>query len=107
MSDHNKWMIIKSKWINFIEWSFPKWNFSVYRCDCSKNTSQKKNTVGVLIAVKNCFNLEVILSGDSFGCEQLWVKISNSSRTIYVIYTSEPHSIGNVYWTHDFDEKKY
>lgn len=82
----------------FYRVKFSQWNFSVYRCDLSENTSQKKNTVGVLIAVKNCFNSEVILSGDSFGCvKQLWVKISNSSRTIYVIYTSEPHSIGNVY----------
>lgn len=58
--------------------------FNVFRCDRSVNTSTKSSHGGVLIAVDKHIKSEMVIHGDSFGCEQLWVKIALINRDIYL-----------------------
>lgn len=62
---------------------FPS-NFSVYRCDRTKNTSQKSGKGGTLIAVNKTLNSELILHGEKDGCEQIWIKISYNNCNIFI-----------------------
>lgn len=59
-------------------------NYCVYRCDRTKNTSEKQSKGGTLIAVHNRFLSELISTGESEGCEHLWVKISNGTQNIII-----------------------
>lgn len=62
---------------------FPS-HFTVFRCDRSKNTSLKSSGGGVLIAVANCFNAELISYGEIRGCEHIWVKVSCHKKTLLI-----------------------
>jgi len=59
-------------------------NYCVYRCDRTKNTSEKQSKGGTLIAVHNRFSSELISTGENVGCEHLWIKISNNTQNIII-----------------------
>lgn len=75
-------------------------NYSVYRCDRSKNISIKTSHGGVLIAVDKQIKSEMVIHGDEHGCEQLWVELSFDNREIYLgaLYVS-PNSNASLYDT--------
>lgn len=79
---------------------FPS-NFNVFRCDRSCNTSTKSRGGGVLIAVMNCFDSELLYSGDIDGCEQIWVKVSHNHKILLIgsLYIP-PSSPANLYENH-------
>lgn len=76
-------------------------NFETYRCDRSDNTSYKEGGGGVLISVDKKFNSELILSGESNGCEQIWIKIKSKSKNLFlgVLYIP-PNSCTDLYLRH-------
>lgn len=59
---------------------FPLNDYDVYRCDRSINTSDKKGGGGVLISVRKGYKSELILNGESNGCEQIWIAIKNKNK---------------------------
>lgn len=62
---------------------FPEY-YSVYRCDRTELTSNKLRKGGVLIAVNQKFNSELVFSGETNGIELIWVKVFDKHTTIYV-----------------------
>lgn len=59
-------------------------DFNVYRCDRSNKTSHKNGKGGTLISIHKTLNSEEILSGDEFGCEQIWTKVQIKNHTILI-----------------------
>lgn len=72
-------------------------NFSVYRCDRSEKTSKKSSKGGVLVAVNKSLDSQLIESCEENGCEQVWVKITNSVTNLIIasvyIPPSQPISV--------------
>lgn len=80
---------------------FPPNDFDIYRCDRSMNTSNKKSGGGVLISVHKKYNSDLIITGEPYGCEQLWCIIKNKEKKIFlgVLYIP-PNSTEIIYEKH-------
>lgn len=81
--------------------------FETYRCDRSINTSSKQSGGGVLISVNKKYNSELILNGENEQCEQVWIKIVNGKKKLFlgVLYIP-PNSSATVYENHMILMKK-
>lgn len=58
--------------------------YTVFRCDRSIRNSSKQSGGGVLIAVHRRHNASLVFTTDRVHVEQLWVKVSLSSKTLYL-----------------------
>lgn len=80
---------------------FPSNDFIVYRCDRSPKTSNKHGGGGVLIGAHKRYKSELILSGEEYGCEQLWIQINCKPKKLFlgVLYIP-PNSNDITYMNH-------
>lgn len=75
--------------------------FETYRCDRTKNTSEKESGGGVLISINKKYNSELILSGENDECEQIWIRINSKNKKLFLgVAYIPPNSSAMVYEKH-------